>query len=124
MVNKCVMQGRLTKDVEVKQTQGGIPYANFTVAWSEKYKEKEDKCFLTCKAWRGTAEFLGKYFGKGSELIVEGRLITEEWEKDGQKQSRVVLEADKVHFAGKKADNAGGDKGAAFVDVDDASLPF
>ena len=123
MVNKVVLQGRLTKDIELKQTQGGIAFTNFTVAWSEKYKETETKCFMTCKAWRQTAEFLNKFFKKGSELIVEGRLVTEQWQdKDGNNQSRVVLDVEKAHFAGKK--DGGEGKKDEYVDVTESELPF
>ena len=83
MINSVVIQGRLARDPEIKTTQSGSAVANFTVCWSDKYKETETKLFLPCKAWRGTAEFVGKYFRKGQEVAVDGRLIAEEWEKDG-----------------------------------------
>lgn len=102
MLNRVLYQGRLTKDIELRYTQSGVAYCNFTVAWSETYKEIETKCFLNCKAWRGAAETLANYFHKGKEIIVEGRLNTEEWEQDGEKRSRTVLSVDKVHFCGKK----------------------
>ncbi len=107
MVNKFILQGRLTADPEVKQTQSGVSCANFTVAWSEKYKEVETKCFQRCKAWRSTADFLGKYFTKGQEIIVVGKMTTEQWEKDGQKYSAQVLTVDEANFCGSKKDNAG-----------------
>lgn len=109
MTNHIVLQGRLTKDIELKQA-GGFSVTEFTVAWSEKYKETETKCFARCKAWRQTAEFLEKYFTKGQELVVEGKLATEEWEKDGQKQSRTIINVEKVHFCGSKNDNANSTK--------------
>lgn len=105
MINKTLYQGRLTRDIELKKTTSDIAYAEFSVAWSEKYKESETKCFLRCKAWRSTAEFLQKYFCKGQEIGIEGHLVTEEWEKDGQKQSRTICQVDKVHFCGKKSDS-------------------
>ena len=104
MINKTLYQGRLTRDIELKKTSSDIAYTEFSVAWSEKYKESETKCFLRCKAWRSTAEFLQKYFSKGQEIGIEGHLITEEWEKDGQKQSRTICQVDKVHFCGSKPD--------------------
>lgn len=103
MINKFILQGRLTAAPEIKQTQSGVSCANFTVAWSEKYKEVETKCFQRCKAWRGTADFLGKYFTKGQELIVVGKMNTETWEKDGQKNSAQVLIVDEVSFCGSKS---------------------
>lgn len=106
MINNVVIQGRLARDPELKTTQSGIAVANFTVCWSDKYKETETRLFLPCKAWRGTAEFVGKYFRKGQEIAVDGRLIAEEWEKDGEKKSRVVLDVRGVHFCGKRDESA------------------
>ena len=107
MVNKFILQGRLTADPEIKQTPSGVSCANFTVAWSEKYKEVETKCFQRCKAWRSTADFIGKYFKKGQEITVDGKVITESWEKDGQKYSARVLIVDEAHFCGSKKDSQG-----------------
>jgi len=124
MINKTILQGRLTKDIELKDL-GGFNMTEFTVAWSEKYKETEKKCFLRCKAWRSTAEFLQKFFTKGQELIIEGQMITEEWEKDGEKQSRTVCNVEKVSFCGPKANNATTDN--SFMDVPDSpseEIPF
>lgn len=105
MINKVILQGRLVRDIEVKD-MGGFNMTEFTVAWSEKYNNTETKCFLRCKAWRATADFLGKYFHKGQELIIEGRMITEEWDKDGQKQSRSICNVEKVNFCGPKGNIA------------------
>ena len=96
MINSVVIQGRLTRDPEIKTTQSGIAVANFTVCWSDKYKETETKLFIPCKAWRGTAEFVGKYFKKGQEVAVDGRLIAEEWEKKHGKAGKV---SDKVNLS-------------------------
>ena len=104
MINKVILQARLVKDIELKEV-GGFSVTEFTVAWSEKYKETETKCFLRCKAWRSTADFLSKYFRKGQELIIEGHMVTEEWEKDGEKQSRTLCTVEKVSFCGSKSDN-------------------
>ena len=107
MVNKFILQGRLTADPEIKQTPSGVSCANFTVAWSEKYKEVETKCFQRCKAWRSTADFIGKYFAKGQEIIVVGKMATEQWEKDGQKYSAQVLTVDEASHCGPKNANQG-----------------
>lgn len=127
MLNRMMIHGRLTKDIEVTQV-GGFPKTEFTVAWSEKYKDIEKKCFLRCVAWRSTAEFLQKYFKKGQEIMVEGQMVTDEWEKDGQKQSRTLCNVEKVHFCGSKtSDSAPAAKNNDFVDVPEGSaeeLPF
>lgn len=130
MVNKTIMQGRFTRKPEIEQ-KGGFDMCEFTIAWSERYKERETKCFLRCKAWRELANHVVNYFDKGQECVVEGRLTTEEWEKDGQKQSRTVLNVDKIHFCGSKASNPANDNTKAgnedFMKIPedtDEELPF
>ena len=126
MVNKIVFQGRFTADPEVKEV-GGFPMCEFTVAWSDKYKDHESKCFLRCKTWRANAEFVGKYFKKGQECVIEGRLETESWDKDGQKQSRTVCYTDRVHFCGSKASNQKSESNGEFMDISESTeeeLPF
>lgn len=103
MINHTAYQGRLTADPELAKTQSGVSRLDFTIAWSDKYKEIETKCFLQCKAWRSTAEFIGKYFRKGQEIVVEGKLNTEEWENnEGKKQSRIILSVESAHFCGPR----------------------
>ena len=119
MLNKIEYQGRLTRDIELKKTSSDIAYCEFTIAWSEKYKEVETKCFLRCKAWRNTAEMLSKYFRKGKEVLIEGHMLTEEWEKDGEKQSRTICQIDRVHFCGKKEDS---DNGSATAPADEGFM--
>jgi single-strand DNA-binding protein len=77
------------------------------------------------------AEFVSKYFKKGQECVIEGRLTTEQWEKDGQKQSRTICNVDKVHFCGSKASNESGSVPATSEDGfmkipegTDEELPF
>lgn len=100
MINKLIFQGRLTKDPELRQTQSGVSNLLFTVAWSEKYKETETKCFLLCKAWRQTAEFIDKYFQKGQEIALEGHMVTEEWKEN---ETVTLCLIDKAHFCGSKS---------------------
>lgn len=104
MVNKLIYQGRLTADPELKRTQSDVSNLEFTIAWSEKYKEAETKCFLRCKAWRNIAEFINNYFKKGQEIIIEGRMVTEQWEEGEEKKSRTICVIDKAHFCGSKSD--------------------
>ena len=105
MVNHLVFQGRMVADPELKDTNSGVKVCNFRVAWSEKYNNQEVKCFLDVKAFSAQAELVCKYFRRGQELVVEGKLQTEEWEKDGQKRSKIVLMLRNIHFCGKKQDN-------------------
>ena len=103
MVNHVTLQGRLVRDPELRSTGSGVSVCSFTVAWSEKYKENETKLFLPCTAWRSTGEMVSKYFRKGQEIAVEGKLSTREWtDKDGNKRSSNELTADRVHVCGPK----------------------
>lgn len=130
-VNHLVFQGRLVDVPTFGDTTAGIRYANFRLAWSEKYKEKETKCFLECKAFGGTAQFMEKYMNqKGQEILVEGKMTTDEWEKDGQKRSKNVLMVGGVHFCGKKQDSGTAETASAsaetggFTAVETDELPF
>jgi single-strand DNA-binding protein len=103
MVNHAIIQGRLCAEPELRTTQSGVSVCSFRIAWSEKYKETETKLFLSCTAWRGNGEFVNKYFHKGQEIIVEGKLSTRDWEdKEGNKRSTIELTVDKPHFCGPK----------------------
>lgn len=132
MINKMILQGRLTADIELRRTQSDVANTEFTIAWSEKYKEVETRCFMRCKAWRQTAEFLDKYFRKGQEILIEGHMVTEEWEKDGDKKSRTICLIDKVNFCGSKSNNGSNISQKTDVDgfvnipddVEDDELPF
>ena len=121
MVNNVVIQGRLTKEPELRKTQSGVSNLLFTVAWSEKYKEVETKCFMLCKAWRGTAEFIANYFNKGSEIVLEGRMVTETWKDDKQV---TLLTVDKAHFAGPliHKDQPAKGPGEDFISVPESEL--
>lgn len=137
MLNHMTLQGRLVADPEMRSTQAGASVCSFRVAWSEKYKETETKLFLSCTAWRSTADLICKHFSKGKEIIVEGKLSTRDWEdKEGNKRSSVEMTVNKVHFCGSKSDSgsqpstAGYDDGVNvgaddFRDIpDDGELPF
>ena len=125
MLNHLSMQGRMVADPEVKNTNSGSQVVNFRIAWSEKYKDRENKCFLECKAFGTQAEFLGKYFRKGQEILVEGKLNTEEWEtQDGQKRSKIVLLVSNLHFCGKKDGGTGEVQQNMTPVVDPDVLPF
>lgn len=141
MLNHTTVQGRLVADPEMRNTQAGVSVCSFRVAWSEKYKETETKLFLSCTAWRTTADLICKHFHKGKEIIVEGKLSTREWEdKEGRRCSSVEMTVDKVHFCGSKSEGetAGAASAPTYstgygggVDVpgpddvsDDGELPF
>ena len=139
MLNQATIQCRLTRDVELRATKNGTSVASFAVAWSEKYKDNEQKLFIPCIAWGKEAEFVSKFFCKGKECIVDGKLTSRQWEdKNGNKRETIELIADRVHFCGSNGQNGGnqtaGDNqsigdpmaalGFAALPGDDGDLPF
>jgi single-strand DNA-binding protein len=131
MLNKITLQGRLTADPSLRHTPNNVPVASFTVAWSEKRGNSENKLFLPCVAWRNTGEFAAKYFTRGQECVVEGKLTSRKWtDKDGNNRETVELIVDQMHFCGgKKQDNLDelAKDVAMFEDLSDlpgSDLPF
>lgn len=131
MINRMILQGRLCADPELRRTNSGTAVCSFRVAWSETIKDRETKLFLNCVAWQGTAEMICKYFRKGKELAVEGRLSTREYDdRDGNRRSVTEMTVDRVHFCGKNEDAQGmpprtdGKNQFVEMDEDDSDLPF
>ena len=108
MLNVAIIMGRLTRDPELRRTNSGKPVASFTVAVDRDYapegQEKETD-FIDCVAWQGTAEFVDKYFKKGSMIVVNGRLQLRNWtDKEGNKRRSAEILASNVYFGeGKKS---------------------
>lgn len=131
-MNKSILVGRLTKDVELKTTQSGVSVCSFTIAVNRKFKNSEgnyDADFINCVAWRGQAEFLSKYFEKGSVVGIVGTIQTRSYDSDGHKVWVTEVVADEVSFVGgkKEESNEAVEKHPVegFMPVpDDDSLPF
>ena len=104
MLNTITIHGRLTADPELKQTQSGVPFCNFTVAVDRSYKQGDEKLtdFFNCITWRGQAEMIAKYFSKGKEIVVSGEMNDNPYEKDGQKIHWWQLNVKSVDFCGSK----------------------
>lgn len=109
MLNTITIHGRLTQDVELKQTQSGVSVCNFTVAVDRSYSKGEDKItdFFTVVCWRGLADMVSKYFGKGKEIIVSGEMQSRKWtDNDGNNRVSWEIQANTVDFCGSKGSNA------------------
>lgn len=108
--NKVILMGRLTADPELKQTQSGLTVTTFSLAVDRKYnKDEEKKCdFIPIVAWKQTAEFICKYFKKGSAILLCGELQTRSW-KDNQGNTRNATEvlANEVSFCEAKNNSEG-----------------
>lgn len=112
-LNQVIIMGRITRDLEIKQTQNGISVLQFTVAVNRYAKQGEEPQadFISCVAWRNTAEFVYKYFGKGRMIAVTGKLQTRTYDdKNGTKHYITEVLVDSADFTGepKPAQNAQG----------------
>lgn len=125
MLNHIVIMGRLTRDPEQRSTGSGLTVANFSVAVDRDFKsetgEKETD-FIDCVAWRKTAEFVCKYFVKGSLIVVSGRLQIRTWtDNEGNKRRTAEIVADNVYFGSSKRDS---DPGGTYTPApSDAPIP-
>ena len=125
MLNHIVLMGRLTADPVLRRTGSGTAVAEFTLAVDRDYSAggQKETDFITVVAWRGTAEFVSKYFSKGQMAVVSGRLQIRSWEgKDGKKQRSAEVVAENVYFGETK--RSGADQSQGLYPVEDASLPW
>jgi single-strand DNA-binding protein len=116
MYNKVIMMGNLTRDIELKYIPSGAAIAKGAIATSHKYKaqdgsQKEEVCFLDFNVFGKSAEILNQYVRKGSKVMLEGRLVLEQWTaNDGTNRNKHSLRVDNFKFLDSKADsqNMGG----------------
>ena len=129
-MNKCFIMGRLTRDPEIRTTPNQVMVATFTLAVDRRGKSgngERQADFIPVVAWRNTAEFVGKYFKKGSKMIVIGSIQTRNYDdKDGKRVYITETIADEIEFAETKKDKAPEyDPTNPYIDdSDNTSLPF
>lgn len=138
-LNHITIMGRITKEPELRRTGNGTAVTSFTLAVDRDYAEKgaeRQTDFIDCVAWRSTAEFVDKYFGRGQMAVVSGRLQIRDWEdKGGNRRRSAEVVADNVYFGEQKRD--AGANGApsygvkpapasvfAMLEDEDSQLPF
>lgn len=127
--NKVILGGRLTTDPELKTTQSGTAVTTFSVAVNRKVaKDQEQKTdFITCVAWRNTAEFIARYFHKGSSICVTGSLQQRSWQdKDGNKRYATEVIVDEANFVDGKRDSETAEQTTRMGDIrpDDEKYPI
>lgn len=108
-LNKVILGGRLTSDPELKTTQSGIPVCSFSVAVNRRVSsEGEQKVdFINVIAWRNQAEFLCRFFRKGSSVCIIGSIQTRSWtDQNNQKRTAVEVVAEEVNFVDSKGENS------------------
>lgn len=107
-MNLVIMKGRLTADATVRTANSGKAVAGFTLAVDRKYKNKDGERqsdFIRMTAFGNTAEFIQRYTKKGQEILIEGEMQQNDWEKDGVKHQSYQVVVNQVHFCGSKSDN-------------------
>ena len=147
MLNHIVIMGRLTRDVEMRYTQSQLPVASFTVAVDRDFGKgdngEKQTDFINCVAWRQTADFVNKYFHKGSMAVVSGRLqIRSYQDREGNNRTAAEVVADNIYFGESRSSGAPANdaprsssygssyakpvQGGSFAELgdDDGELPF
>lgn len=141
MLNTVTLMGRLTAEPELRHTANATPVASFTIAVERDFKGNDGQKqtdFINCVAWRGTAEFVSKYFHKGSMAVVSGRLqIRSYQDRDGNNRTVAEVLAENVYFGESRRssdshdsndsrDTSAAEQKSGFVELDDEEedLPF
>ena len=100
-MNKAQLIGRVTKDIELRQTQSGLSVTKFTIAVNRRKKD-DGADFINCTAWSKTAEIMEKYVHKGDRIGIVGRIQTGSYEKDGRKVYTTEVVVEELEFLEKK----------------------
>ena len=122
MINRVVLVGRLTRDVEVRKTASGLSVATFTVACDRRMARGQDgnnqqsADFISCVAWRQAADFLGSYARKGALVGVEGRIQTRNYDRDGQKVYVTEIVCDTVNLLESKSQSQSSAQNSGYQD--------
>lgn len=126
-LNKVILAGRLTADVELKQTPSGVSVCSFTLAINRKFSAngQQQTDFIQCQAWRQTAEFIARYFKKGSALCIGGSIQVRSWtDSNNQKRYATEVVADEAMFVDGKNDSQGAEAPNYEEMNADDDLPF
>lgn len=139
IMNRVALSGRLTADPEIRYTQSGKAVASYRLAVDRPFKSdgKQETDFINCVAWGKTGEFAANYLHKGTKIIVEGRIQTGSYEKDGVKHYTTDIVVERHEFCESKSGGSSGQSAPAaqassygstsqtFADIDnDDELPF
>lgn len=128
MLNHITIMGRLTRDPELRYTQSQTPVASFTLAVDRDFQNRESgekqTDFIDCVAWRSTAEFVNKYFQKGSMAAVCGRLQLRDWvDKEGNKRRNAEVVVENIYFGESKRRDSDASYGSQSYEPASSSQP-
>jgi single-strand DNA-binding protein len=102
-INNVVLVGRLTRDMELRQTSGGTSVGTASLAVNRWNGKEEEAGFFDVKLWGKQADSLARYMTKGAQVGIVGELVQERWEQDGQKRSKVLINASRIQLLGSKS---------------------
>ncbi len=122
-LNKVVLAGRITADPELKQTPNGVSVLRFTLAVNRRFarsneqgEQQQQTDFISMVAWRQTAEFISKYFRKGSAICVTGSIQTRSWtDQQGQKRYSTDVQVDEAMFVDSRSESGNAQGGSGYV---------
>lgn len=133
-VNRVIITGNLTRDPELRTTQNGMVVLSLGVAVNERVKDRSGEWtnranFIDCTMFGTRAESVSKYLAKGSKVAIEGRLRWSQWEKDGEKRSKLEVIVDQIEFMSRQAQQTAQEQvlqqqAAANVELYDEDIPF
>jgi single-strand DNA-binding protein len=122
--NKAIIGGKITADIELKQTSGGAPVCSFTIAVNRRKSAegKQEADFINCVAWRHNAEFISKFFKKGSSICITGTIQNRTWEQDGQKRYATEIIVEEACFVDSKNESNQASGQPSFTNME--AVPF
>lgn len=129
-INKVMLTGNLTRDPEISSTAGGTSVISFGIAVNERRKnnqtgEWEDHPnFIDCVMFGSRAKSVSKFIAKGSKVAIEGKLHWSQWERDGQKRSKIEVIVDQLEFMSKGGSHVNAEAQSVDSSVYDSAIPF
>lgn len=129
MFNKVILVGNLTRDIELRYSQGGMGIASTAIATSRKFtsngEKKEEICFVDITFFARSAEIANQYLRKGSKILVEGRLSFDQWvDQNGQKRSKHSVVVETMQMLDSKGDNQGSSQGGGMPQMQAPSQDY
>ena len=126
--NRVILMGNLTRDIELKYTQSGLAVTDVGLAVNDRRKNQqgewiEETTFVDVTLWGRQAEVAGEYLGKGSPVLIEGRLKLDTWETDGQKRSKLRVVGERMQMVGGRREGGGGYSSGRNHDESEYSQP-
>ncbi len=126
-MNKVILKGVITRDIDLRYTKNEIAVARFTVATKRNIANKDGKYesdYISCVAYQHNAEMINKYFSKGSGILVEGHIQTGSYEKEGKKVYTTDVVVERVEFVDKLQNKTDAEIIASVVNEEQYQLPF